>query len=250
MDVIGLATDGVVPGGAVGKRIAIVQSNYIPWKGYFDLIRQVDEFVLYDEVQYTRQDWRNRNRIKTANGPAWLTIPVLGKFGQTIRETRIGETTWARSHCRTLTQAYARAPWMGRYRDALDQMYRAADSPWLSEVNELILRTMCEWIGISTPIMRSEDCVKGTDDRVERLVEICAARGADTYLSGPAAKEYLDETTFAKSGIRVEYADYTGYPAYPQPHPPFEHGVTALDLILSVGPEAVRYMEREVRRAA
>lgn len=228
----------------MGKAIAIVQSNYIPWKGYFDLINQVQEFVLYDDMQYTRRDWRNRNRIKTAHGTRWLTIPVevKGKFFQKIRDTVVSDPNWATDHWESLVHAYGKAPGFRHYREEIERLYRTAPSRFLSEINRHFLEGLCRLMGITTPLTWSWD-YQLAEDRNERLAGICTQAGADEYLSGPAAREYMDESVFTNRGVKVRWMDYSGYPEYPQPHPPFDHGVTVLDLLFSTGPEFRRYMK-------
>lgn len=228
-----------------GRRVAIVQSCYIPWKGYFDLIRDVDEFILYDDRQFTRRDWRNRNKIKTKDGVRWLTIPVesKGRYFQRIDETRVQDPGWAESHWQTLRHAYAAAPCFGAYADVVAGLYReAAAEPYLSKVNRHFLEALCGVLGIDTRLSWSTD-YPATGDRTERLVSLCRAAGATAYLSGPAARAYLDLDAFSEAGIEVEFADYSGYPEYPQLHPPFEHGVTILDLLFNVGADAPRFLK-------
>lgn len=227
------------------KRIAIVQSSYIPWKGYFDLIRSVDEFVLLDDVQFTKRDWRSRNRIKTPHGPAWLTIPVRSKnrYHQSIEQTVVSDPSWGRTHWATIRGAYARAPFFRRYADAFEALFqpRGPDER-LSEINHRFIMAICDVLGIHTPIRWSSEY--GATGRTERLVEICVRASATEYLSGPSAAAYIDRELFARSGVAVQYADYSGYPEYPQRYPPFEHRVSVLDLMFSVGPDAVAYMKR------
>jgi hypothetical protein len=236
----------------VPDRVAIVQSNYLPWKGYFDLIANVDTFVLYDEVQYTRRDWRNRNRIKTPGGLRWLTVPVevKGRYHQRIDETMIADPGWACSHIGAIEQAYASAPFFERYRGTLrDGLERAGALSRLSEVNRALIELLCRELGITTPLIWSTDVERrapaGVEARSARLLGLCQALGATEYVSGPAARDYLDEASFAEHGVTVRWADYSGYPAYPQPHPPFEHGVSMIDLLLSTGPDARSYMRAE-----
>jgi hypothetical protein len=226
----------------VGKTVAIVQSNYIPWKGYFDLINFADALVLYDDVQYTRQDWRNRNRVKTSNGPLWLTIPVIGRYPQTIEETLVSDPGWGVKHWKTIAAHYARAPYFKQYRELLEELYRTTSSPYLSQINRRFLDAFCELLRIETRLTWSSD-YGASGARTERLVQICRQAGATEYLSGPAARSYLDESLFDQQGIAVRYMDYSGYPEYPQLHPPFDHAVSIVDLLLNVGPEAPRYMK-------
>jgi hypothetical protein len=223
--------------------VAILQSNYIPWKGYFDLIGLVDEFVILDDVQYTKNDWRNRNRIKTPDGLAWLTIPVehSGRFGQRIDEVRIAGDRWRSKHWRSILQSYGAAPFFAEYRERLEDLYRES-AQLLSEVNRRFLDCFSELLGVHTRITSSSD-YPAAAGATERLVEICRSLDASTYLSGPAARNYLDERLFAEAGISVEYMDYSGYPEYPQLHPPFEHRVSVVDLLVSVGREAPRYLK-------
>jgi len=226
------------------KIVAIVQSNYIPWKGYFDLVNSVDEFILYDVVQYTRRDWRNRNVIKTRHGLQWLTIPVhvKGRYLQRIDETRISDPTWPRLHLEAIRHAYRRAPFFETYEPWLQETYGAGETDLLSEVNERFLRAVCRLLGIATVISRASDYAR-LPGRHEQLLALCQASGARRYLSGPTARGYLEEARFEAAGIRVEWMDYAGYPEYPQLFPPFEHRVSVIDLLLNTGPAAPRYMK-------
>lgn len=227
------------------KWVAISQSNYIPWKGYFDLISRVEEFVLYDEVQYTRRDWRNRNRIKTKDGVQWLSVPVQvkGKYLQRVDETVVSEPAWPQHHWATLIHSYARAPFFEAYRGPLSDLYGGLTETYLSRINRRFLEALCDLLGIRTRLSWSTDYPRETEDRVLRLVEICRQLGATDYLTGPAARAYLDEGPFNAAGIRVHYMDYGGYPEYPQLYPPFDHAVSVIDLLFSVGPEAPRYLK-------
>jgi hypothetical protein len=229
--------------------VAISQSNYIPWRGYFDLIALADEFVLYDDVQYTRRDWRNRNRIKTAQGPIWLTIPVqvTGRYLQRIRDVVVSDEHWSDKHWRSLVHHYAAAPAAADHRGALEELYRTAPRRWLTEINEHFLAGICALLGIATRIRRSSE-FELAGDRSERLLNICRQLGASTYLSGPAARAYLDEPLFASHGVQVQWADYSGYPEYRQLHPPFDHQVSIVDLLLNEGREAKRFLKHLERK--
>ncbi|OOO28593.1 WbqC family protein [Agrobacterium sp. YIC 4121] len=225
------------------SKIAIVQSNYIPWKGYFDLIDSVDVFMLFDSVQYTRRDWRNRNQIKTAQGLTWLTVPVevKGRYNQSINETRISGTDWAQSHWRSIVSAYSRAPFFAAESEWLAPLYSALPEAMLSSMNERFLRAICARLNITTPILRCED-YNLLPDRSARLADLCVQTQANVYVSGPAARSYLEDAPFAERGIAVEWFDYSAYPQYPQLWGPFEHGVSVLDLIFNCGPEAERIL--------
>jgi hypothetical protein len=229
----------------VGKRVVILQSNYIPWKGYFDLMRFADEFVILDEVQFTQQDWRNRNVVKTQQGLQWLTIPVKASGKQTIDEIEVSKPNWHIRHWKTISQNLRRAAHFDRYEAELHQAFLAAgEIPLLSHINLHFLKRICEWLDIRTRITSSSE-YPAPSERTERLVSICQQAKASEYVSGPAAKDYLDEERFKEAGIAVHWFDYTGYPEYPQLYGPFEHRVTVLDLILNTGPDARRYLERE-----
>ncbi|WP_242102691.1 MULTISPECIES: WbqC family protein [unclassified Lysobacter] len=232
------------------KRIAILQSNYIPWKGYFDIIAAVDEFVVYDCVQYTKNDWRNRNQIKTPRGKAWLTIPVRQRsLEQTIERTEIADSACFSKHWSTFRQNYAKAPHIGFCAEALQPLFQELGAyRLLSQANVRMIRAICELIGISTRIRHSGE-FELFGDRNERLVNICRQAGASYYLSGTAAKTYLDESRFAEAGVVVEWMSYDGYAEYPQLHPPFDHYVSVLDLIASVGSKASEYMLHARRKA-
>jgi hypothetical protein len=225
------------------KTIAILQSNYVPWKGYFDLMALVDEFVLYDDVQYTRRDWRNRNRFKSPGGIRWLTIPVQvkGRYLQRIDETVVSDSSWAGDHWSTLVAWYGDAPFFEHYRPVFEDLYMGTQEQHLSQINRRFLETVRGLLGISTPLRSSRD-YSAEGQKTERLLAICHAAGADRYVSGPAARAYLDEGRFHDDGIEVTWMSYDGYPEYPQLYPPFDHGVSVLDLLFNVGEEARRYM--------
>jgi hypothetical protein len=228
----------------MGKRVAIVQSNYIPWKGYFDLVGLVDEFILFDDVQYTRRDWRNRNRIKTPNGPAWLTIPVevKGKFLQKIRETYASDDAWRRKHWSAIAHAYAKAPYFKAYKERFEPLYLDSTERQLSAINRRFVEAVLDVLGIETKLSTSAD-YGVVDGKTERLVELCRSAGATEYLSGPAARAYIDDALFEAAGVALRYMDYSGYREYEQLYPPFEHGVSVLDLIFMTGPEARSFLK-------
>jgi hypothetical protein len=230
------------------KKVAIVQSNYIPWKGYFDLIGHVDEFILFDDMQYTRRDWRNRNQIKTPQGLQWLTVPVQvkGKYHQKIRETEIDGMKWAEDHWKTLCHNYGRAPYFDTIADRIEPCYRQRTYARLSELNRTLLENICAQLGIRTVLTNSWD-YDVSEGKSERLLHLCVQAGATEYVSGPAARDYLDADLFRAAGIGVNWFDYSGYPTYPQLWGEFQHGVTILDLLFNCGPEASHYMKLAAR---
>jgi hypothetical protein len=228
----------------VGRRVAITQSNYIPWKGYFDLIAMVDELILLDDVQYTKQDWRNRNRIKTPAGVKWLTIPVRhGSTGQRIDQIEVADPTWPSRHWRELRQHYARAPFFEEVRPLLEPLYLGLAEQRLSRINRELIEAVCGALGLDTRLSWSTDYDPAPTGRNERLIDLCRQAGAERYLTVPGTRTYLDEDAFGHAGIAVDWMDYSGYPEYPQLHGAFEHRVTVLDLLMCTGPEAPRYLK-------
>jgi len=224
----------------MSKRVAILQSAYIPWKGYFDIIHDVDEFIFLDDVQYTRQDWRNRNRIKTASGTAWLTIPVGTDLKRRICDVELPSSTWRGDHLRRLEASYREAPFFREYRPLLDAIY-ARDSRTLSELNQHAIREIASLLGI-TATFRDSRALDVDGRQLDRVIGILRSVGADAYVSGPAAKSYIDAQRFIDAGIELVWKNYAGYPEYAQLHPPFVHEVTILDLLFHTGAEAPRYI--------
>lgn len=225
------------------KKIAIVQSNYIPWKGYFDMIAAVDEFILYDDMQYTRRDWRNRNQIKTPQGLQWLTVPVRvkGKYEQKIKDTEIDGLDWAQLHWKSLSQNYRRSPYFDEISELIEPLYMAKTYTYISQLNRSFIEAICNYLGIRTVISNSWDYAL-VDGKTERLADICRQAGGTEYISGPAAKDYVDADVFLDMDIKLTWFDYTGYEEYHQLWGEFTHGVTILDLLFNCGRDARRYM--------
>lgn len=224
-------------------RISIIQSCYIPWKGFFDLIGQCDEYVIFDRMQFVKRHWHNRNQIKTANGLEWLTIPVVtkGRFDQAIEEVVI-EKPWAEKHWRALEFAYRRAPFFESLAPLVRGWYELADKEMrLTKVNEMFTREIAGLLRLRTRIVR-DTAYPAEGAKTERLLAIAAAASADRYLSGPSARAYLDEPLLATAGITTQWMSYEGYPEYPQLHGPFEHAVSVLDVLFNTGPEAPRFV--------
>ncbi len=229
------------------KKIVITQSNYIPWRGYFDEIHFVDEFILYDDVQYTRRDWRNRNKIKTPQGVQWLTIPVSvkGKYNQLIKDVKISDPKWKKKHWKMIQLNYAKAPYFKEYKDFLEELYLNTNTEYLYEVNRRFLEGFCELLGIDKNKFKYswEYPVEEGLRKTDRLVAICKQAGATHYYSGPRAKNYMEEEKFHKEGIEVNYFDFTGYPPYHQLHGDFEDYLSIVDLLLNEGPNSPKYMK-------
>lgn len=226
------------------KKALITQSNYIPWKGFFDSIRATDVFVVYDDMQYTKRDWRNRNLIKTSQGSKWLSIPVevKGKYFQRIRDTRIADKSWAKSHWNLLKESYRTAEHFKEMEAWLAPLYLNCELDYLTDVNMLFINAINNFLKIKTQILFSSQFILH-EDKTMRLVNICKDIHATDYYSGPAAKVYMEENKFTGNGINVHYWDYSGYPEYKQLYPPFEHGVSILDLIFNTGVEAEKFLK-------
>lgn len=217
----------------MSKKVAILQSNYIPWKGYFDIINSVDTFIIYDEVQYTKNDWRNRNQIMTNNGPLWLTIPVRQEsLDQKIYETKISLKNWNKKHWNSLKANYGKSPNFKNISEELESLYLDNKSEYLSEININFIQWVNSILGIKTEIIDSRE-LNLQGDRNERLVEAVKSVDGEIYLSGPSAKDYLDEDLFDKENIKVEWKSYQNYPEYSSIHNNFTHAISILDLIFN-----------------
>lgn len=207
------------------------------------MIAAVDEFILYDDMQFTRRDWRNRNQIKTPQGLSWLSVPVQskGKYDQKIRDTEIDGTDWAASHWKSISLNYARAPHFKEIAEWLQPIYQQQTFTNLSVLNRTLIEAVCNYLGIKTVIKNSWD-YKLIDGKTERLADLCKQAGGSEYISGPAAKDYIDDTVFAHYAIKLTWFDYQGYSEYPQLWGDFVHNVSIVDLLFNCGKDAPRYM--------
>lgn len=225
------------------KTVAIVQSNYLPWKGYFDIIAASDVFVFLDNVQYTKNDWRNRNKIKTANGLQWLTVPCGSHLDRMVCEVNIGNSHWQRKHYASLCQAYSKAPYFERFHDFLQHVYLEQRWENLSQLNQFLITTIAkEYLAVQTTFV-DNGCAKEAGCKNQRLIEILKSHDAQVYLSGAMANDYLDTELFKSEGLEVQWMDYTGYPEYSQLHGAFEHQVSILDLLFHCGESASKYLK-------
>ncbi|MGA1859721.1 WbqC family protein [Azospirillum sp. 11R-A] len=222
-------------------RVGIIQPNYLPWRGYMDFIRQVDLFLLFDDVQYTRRDWRNRSRIKTAQGWHWLTVPVRHPArDQRIFEVEITyEVEWRSAHMAQIDAWYRKAPFYPLYRDELAELL-AAEPRTLLELNHSACLWLMRLLDIRTPVrLASELGAQGR--KTDRLLDLLRKVGATSYLSGPAAKDYIEVAKFHDVGIGLEYKTYD-YADYPQQWGPFQPGLSVIDLLMNVGPGAKEHI--------
>lgn len=224
------------------KTAVVLQSNYIPWKGYFDLIHDSDVFVFHDDLQYTKNDWRNRNKIKSYEGCQWLTIPVGTSEHRLICEVELTDPTWQARHWRILSLNYSKCPHFHTFRPALEDIYLGRRWASLSELNQFMIRYIArDVLGIAVEF-RDSRAYGACGQKLDRLVDLLAKTRATRYVSGPAAKEYIEPVRFEAAGIELVWKDYSNYPEYPQRFPPFQHGVSILDLLFNVGPQAPWYI--------
>jgi len=226
-------------------KVGIIQSNFLPWRGYFDFIREVDLFIIHDDLQYTKGDWRNRNKIKTPRGSEWLTVPVhYHKTEQLIQETTIdGSNPWAKKMLNRIGESYRKAPYFEPYFSELSQLL-LEPAVSISDLNLRLIHWVCTHLNIITPITLSRQ-YSPQGKKTERLIGILKQVNATVYLSGPAAKTYLEPELFEKAGIRLEYKTYD-YPEYEQLYPPFDPAVSIIDLLFMVGDDAKEYLEKAI----
>jgi hypothetical protein len=225
------------------KVIGIIQPNYIPWRGYFDFIREVDVFIFLDDVQFTRRDWRTRNRIKLPDGGTkWLTVPVKGGRDQLIHDVRLDNAqNWTRKHWESMRHCYGKSPHFGEYSATLEALYEPGRYERLVDLNVDFTVQVCSWLGLAPRFLNSSDIhAEGAKD--DRLLSLVEHLGGDVYLSGPAARDYIRPELWSEAGVELRYKDYDGYPAYRQISEPFEPAVTVLDLLFMTGAEAPDYI--------
>jgi hypothetical protein len=228
----------------------ILQPSYIPWRGYFDQIQQADLFIFYDDVQYDKHGWRNRNRIKTAQGPLWLSIPVSNKGTisnhMLINEMNICWTTdWPRNHWKSIETAYGKAPYFNLYAEGLHELYFSHPDLLVDFTIPLTIH-IARALGIqSTRFIRSSEIEGITGTKTDRLIEILTKVGADQYFSGPSARDYIEPEKFSAAGIHLDYFEYN-YPEYEQLYPPYDPFVSVLDLMFMQGEQALGFITGEI----
>jgi hypothetical protein len=218
-------------------KVAIIQSNYIPWKGYFDIIHDVDLFIFYDDVQFTKNDWRNRNKIKTPNGTQWLTIPVGQDINRLISEVTIDNSLWQGKHWKTLQHNYQKAPYFYLYQEFFEDFYLKHTWTNLSVMNQYLIKHIAMFLGIDVQFKNSDE-YSPVGKKQERILDILTKANATTYVSGDRAKSYIDQTEFDNLGITLTYKSYLNYPEYQQLSQPFDHYVSIVDLLFNCGTES------------
>jgi len=216
--------------------VAIHQPNYLPWPGFFHKWLLADAMVLLDTVQYHKNEWQNRNRIKTAHGTQWLTVPVTYRFPQRICEVGIAAQPWARRHCAAIEQAYARAPFLDEYWPALKEVI-TTPCTHLASLNTALIRRLGGMLGCAAPLSLASELGVETDDPTRRLIELCERVGGDAYLSGREGHNYLNRDAFAAAGMALCFQEVEA-PVYPQLHGEFISHLSAVDLLFNLGPEA------------
>lgn len=219
------------------KSSAILQSSYIPWKGYFDLINDVDEFIFLDDVQFTKRDWRTRNRLKTATGAQWITIPVGDDTNRLISDVQIKEHSWQLKHYKTIVTNYSKSPYFDRYKNFIEGIYLDVKWKSLSELNQYVIKKISNELGIKTSFKDSRD-YDVTSKKNARILDLLIKSDSHKYISGPSAKDYIDPKSMEASSIELIWKDYAGYPEYPQRFKNFEHNVSILDVLFNTGPDA------------
>ncbi len=224
------------------KSLAVVQSNYIPWIGYFDLINTVDEFILFDDVQYTKRDWRNKNYIKTPSGPLRLTIPVetKGKFFQKINQTQIKNANWQKDHWNAICLNYKKSKHFNEVSNFLEKIYLDKEFNYLSDVNASLINHVSEMLGIETKITDSRE-YNLQEGKNERLISLCHQSNSSIYYSGPAAKNYIEEHLFNENGIEVRWFEYGIYPEYSQLWGEFIPNLSIIDYLMNKNEKLVNY---------
>ena len=226
----------------MSQKFAVMQSNYIPWKGYFDLINDVDTLIIYDDVQFTKNDWRNRNKIKTQQGPLWLTVPVGQDISRNVNEVMIAEKAWQKKHWKTLELNYKKQKGFSQYKDFFENFYLSKTWENLSEMNQYLIENICQFLKISTEIKRSEFFNKKGEGSI-KLLSLLKDADAKEYFSGPAGLNYFSEQDFKKENIKLTIKKYGPYQQYDQPYGEFINEVSVLDLLFCCGDESAKYFK-------
>ena len=230
--------------GVKSMRVTILQPSYLPWLGFFEQMHRSDQFVLYDDVQFTRRDWRNRNRIRVQEGSVWLTVPVIqkNKYEQSLLETKIDNSTaWKRKHLETIRCHYSKTPFFDLYFPWCEKVF---NSEWnfLLDLSLETIQYLKGQLKINTPLLRSSE-LGGTGDKTERLISICKQLGATQYLSGESARNYISDKDFSDQGIELEYQEYQ-HPEYPQRYEGFVPFLSTIDLLFNCGDKSLDFLKQ------
>ena len=226
------------------KKVAICQSNYIPWKGYFDLISKVDLFIFHDDLQYTKNDWRNRNLIKTQNGLKWITIPCGSNEKRLINEVVIEDSSWQKKHWQMLKLNYKKATYFNEYKKFFEEFYINNEWKSLSELNQfLIIKIARKFLHNNKTSFEKSEKYNLKNAKEKRVIELLKKSNATDYYSGPAAKNYIKDSTLESNEIKVHWMNYNNYKTYYQLYGKFEHQVSILDLLFNLGKESKHYLK-------
>ena len=228
----------------LSMRVSILQISYLPWLGFFEQMHRSDQFVLYDDIQFTRREWRNRNRIRIEEGSTWLTVPVIqkNKYKQTLLETKIDNTTsWKRKHLETIRCHYSKTPFFDLYFPWCEKVY---NSEWnyLLDLSLETIQYLKEELKIKTPIVRSSE-LGGAGNKTQRLISICKKLGATHYLSGESARSYILDSEFSNQNIELEYQEYQ-HPEYPQRYEGFVPFLSTIDLLFNCGEKSLGILKQ------
>jgi hypothetical protein len=229
-------------------KVVILQPSYIPWRGFFDQVQTADLFVFYDDVQYDKRGWRNRNRIKTAAGPIWLSIPVFNRGAQTehilINQIKIvWDRPWNQEHWNSIRLAYGKAPYFSKYAGLVEEFY-SRKPEMLADFTIDTTISLARTIGIDhTRFARSSEIAGVEGTKTDRLISILKKVGATHYFSGPSARDYIETEKFSEAGINLDYMEYD-YPEYPQMYPPYDPQVSILDTLFMMGDETLKTFHR------
>ena len=226
-----------------GSTVGILQPGYLPWLGFFEQLECCDIFVLYDDVQFEKGSWRNRNRIKTPNGPQWLTVPVQlkGRGFPMVKDVAVNSSVpWQKKHIKAITQHYSQSPFLRRY---ADDLFAILDGPWrlLVDLDIELIKWVVKELGISTPMVLSSSLgIQGSG--VARLVSVIQSLGADRFYEGSAGRNYIDVDVFEQVGISVDFQEYD-HPVYPQPYGDFISHLSIIDLLFNCGPDSLQILK-------
>jgi hypothetical protein len=223
--------------------VSIHQPQYLPWLGYFDKIERSDVFVFLDNVQFKKNEWQNRNKIKTEQKWQWLTVPVIHKFGQKINEVKINNTVrWGKKHLTALMTHYSKAAFFKEHIGFFEKTY-AQEWQYLADINIHIIQYLVEALGISKTKLVISSEHESREEPTERLVDLCKQAGGDVYLSGQDGEKYLNLDKFDKEGIQVIFQHYN-HPQYPQLYGNFEPYMSIIDLLFNCGPESLTILKK------
>ena len=237
-------TMGLLTSGIKSMRVTILQPSYLPWLGFFEQMHRSDQFVLYDDVQFTRRDWRNRNRIRVQEGSVWLTVPVIqkNKYEQSLLETKIdNSTSWKRKHLKSIRCHYSKTPFFDLYFPWCEKTFNR-EWDFLLDLSLETIQYLKGELKINTPLLRSSELGE-SGNKSERLISICKQLGATQYLSGESARNYISEKDFSDQGIGLEYQNYQ-HPEYPQRYEGFVPFLSTIDLLFNCGEKSMEFLKK------